>query len=152
MKKYSLKPFCLLIIVMLAACKGADKKTDTLVTEVVVDTELVEMPEPPAPPPPVVYKNARFKDVMVRKTAGHIYLITGKAQLFEAALSWVVEDGHEEIKKGFATADAGGPAWGAFRFTVDVIKKRPNSTLHLILFEASAKDGSRQHELPVLLY
>ena len=29
---------------------------------------------------------------------------------------------------------------------------RPNSTLTLILFETSAEDGSRQYELPLVLY
>ncbi len=48
--------------------------------------------------------------------------------------------------------DMGAPEWGNFSFTVDVEKKRPNSTLTLILFESSAKDGSRQFELPILLY
>ncbi|MEO6488548.1 MAG: Gmad2 immunoglobulin-like domain-containing protein, partial [Ferruginibacter sp.] len=70
---------------------------------------------------------------------------------FEAAFSWVVEDGHEELKKGFHMTDAGAPAWGKFDFTIDVQKKRENSTLTLILFESSAKDGSRQYELPIVL-
>jgi len=62
-----------------------------------------------------------------------------------------VEDGHDELKKGFEMTDAGAPEWGNFIFTINVAKKRPNSTLHLIIFESSAKDGSRQHELPILL-
>lgn len=99
-----------------------------------------------------LYSNDRFKEVTVVKTAAHTFLIKGKAQIFEANLSWVVEDGHEELKNGFQTADAGAPEWGNFTFTIAVPKKRPNSTLHLILFESSAKDGSRQHELPILLY
>jgi hypothetical protein len=47
--------------------------------------------------------------------------------------------------------DAGAPEWGRFSFTVEAVKKRANSTLHIILFESSAKDGSRQYELPILL-
>ncbi len=47
---------------------------------------------------------------------------------------------------------AGAPEWGKFEFTIDVEKTRPNSTLTLILFVASAMDGSRQHELPIVLY
>jgi hypothetical protein len=99
-----------------------------------------------------VYSNQRFKDVTVEKIAKDSFRITGKAQVFEATLSWVVEDGHEELKKGFATADAGAPAWGKFSFVVAIPKKRSDSALRLILFETSAKDGSRQFELPVLLY
>jgi hypothetical protein len=99
-----------------------------------------------------VYANERFKNVQVKKTGDHQYLITGKAQIFEASFSWVIEDGHEELKQGHEMTDAGAPAWGNFSFTIDVEKKRPNTNLHLVLFEASAKDGSRQYELPLLLY
>jgi hypothetical protein len=98
-----------------------------------------------------IYANARFKEVMVEKIGQGKFRITGNGQLFEAAFSWVVEDGHDELYKGFETTDAGGPAWGNFNFTVTALKKRPNSTLHIILFEASAKDGSRQHELIIPL-
>lgn len=99
-----------------------------------------------------LYSNKRFKEVTAKKTGDHLFLIRGKGQIFEASFGWVVEDGHEELKKGFEMTDAGAPEWGNFSFTVDVQKVRPNSTLHLVLFETSAKDGSRQYELPVLLY
>lgn len=105
-----------------------------------------------AAPAPKVYANERFKDVTVERLAEHKFLIQGKGQIFEASFSWVVEDGHEELKRGFQMTDAGAPEWGNFSFTLDVAKTRENSTLTLILFESSAKDGSRQHELPVFLY
>ena len=72
--------------------------------------------------------------------------------MFEAAFSWIIEDGQEELQKGFQMTNAGAPEWGEFNFTVTAKKKRDNSTLTLILFEASAKDGSRQYELPIKLY
>lgn len=103
-------------------------------------------------PPANVFFNERFKEVTVEKMEDHKFLIQGKAQIFEASFSWVIEDGHEELKKGFQMTDAGAPEWGNFKFTIDVQKKRANSTLHLILFESSPKDGSRQYELPVVLY
>ena len=99
-----------------------------------------------------VFSNERFQNVYVEKLGDSTFNISGKAQVFEATLNWVVEDGHNELKKGFATADHGAPAWGNFSFEVTVAKQDPNSVLHLILFESSAKDGSRQHELPVPLY
>ena len=99
-----------------------------------------------------IYSNQRFKDVTVEKTGEHSFLIRGKGQIFEASFNWVVEDGHEELQKGYTTTDAGAPEWGKFSFTVDVSKKRENSKLNLILFEISAKDGSRQYELPIFLY
>ena len=99
-----------------------------------------------------VYSNERFTEVRVENTGEHSFRIQGKGQIFEASFSWVVEDGHDELAKGFQMTDAGAPEWGNFQFTVNVQKKRANSTLHLILYESSAKDGSRQYALPVLLY
>lgn len=108
--------------------------------------------EQPSPTPLPVYSNQRFKDVTVERSGDHTFHIKGKGQIFEASFNWVIEDGHNELKQGFETTDAGAPEWGNFSFTVDAQKKNPNSTLHLVLFETSAKDGSRQHELPVFLY
>jgi hypothetical protein len=99
-----------------------------------------------------VYSNTRFKDVRVRRIDDQSFQITGKGQIFEASFNWVIEDGHNELQSGFTMTDAGAPEWGNFSFTVDAPKKRANSTIHIILFETSAKDGSRQYELPVLLY
>lgn len=101
---------------------------------------------------PKVYSNERFKDVTVEKTGDNTFLIKGKGQIFEANFNWVIEDGHEELQKGYTMTGAGAPEWGNFSFTVTAPKKNPNSTLHLIIFESSPKDGSRQYELPILLY
>ena len=120
--------------------------------EIDCPSQKTETEKPTAPPAAKTYSNARFKEVTVEKIGEHKFLIKGKGQIFEASFNWVVEDGHEEIKKGFEMTDAGAPEWGNFKFTIDVQKKDPNSTLHLILFESSAKDGSRQYELPVTLY
>src|SRR5688500_7410401 len=100
---------------------------------------------------PKVYSNERFKDVTVEKTGENTYTISGKGQIFEANFNWVIEDGHEELQKGYTMTDAGAPEWGNFRFSVTAPKKNPNSTLHIIIFESSPKDGSRQYELPILL-
>ena len=99
-----------------------------------------------------MYSNARLEDVRVAQIGDHKFRIQGKGQIFEASFNWVVEDGHTELKYGFQMTDAGAPEWGNFDFILDVSKKRPNSALHLILFESSAKDGSRQYELPLYLY
>lgn len=99
-----------------------------------------------------VFSNERFRNVRVKTTGENQFLVTGQGQIFEASFSWKVEDGHDQIAEGFATTDAGAPAWGNFSFTVTVQKKRPESTLHLVLYEASAKDGSPQYQLPVPLY
>lgn len=99
------------------------------------------------------YSNNRFKDVTVTRLGVNKFRINGKGQIFEAGFGWYIEDGHNELKTGFATTNAGAPEWGMFELVIDsVVKKRPNSTLHLVLFETSAKDGSRQYELPIPLY
>ena len=112
----------------------------------------VKKPEPQPQPQPKVYANKRFKDVTVEKVGENKFRIRGKGQIFEASFSWVIEDGHEELKKGYEMTDAGAPEWGNFDFTVEAIKKRPNSTLHIVIYEISAKDGSRQYELPIPLF
>jgi hypothetical protein len=97
------------------------------------------------------YSNTRFKEVTVEKTGKHNYTIQGKGQIFEANFGWVIEDGHNELQKGFQMTDAGAPEWGKFKFSIEVQKSRPDSKLTLILFESSAEDGSRQYELPIPL-
>ncbi|MGC5327259.1 Gmad2 immunoglobulin-like domain-containing protein [Brevibacillus sp. SYSU BS000544] len=100
---------------------------------------------------PKVYGNETFQNVTVKKVKENTYEVKGKARVFEATFGYVVEDGHNELKKGFVTASAGAPEFGDFQFTIEVAKAEPNSTLMLILFEESAKDGSRIHELPIPL-
>ena len=98
-----------------------------------------------------VYGNEAFRDVTAMKTGANTYSISGQARVYEGTVNYVVEDGHNELLKGFATAEAGGPAWGNFNFSIEVKKQRAASTLMLILFETSAMDGSRKHELPIAL-
>lgn len=157
-----MKRILFLFVIISAACNDTDQQKETITTK--RDTVYTPpvgpvpggevKPEEPIKEPPAkkIYANARFKGVTVEKTGEHSFLIKGKAQIFEANISWVVEDGHDELKKGFEMTDAGAPEWGNFSFSIDVAKKRENSTLTLILFESSAKDGSRQHELPIVLY
>ena len=98
------------------------------------------------------YSNDRFRNVTLEKVNVDKFRVKGEGQIFEASFNWIVEDGHYELKKGYEMTNAGAPEWGKFDFTVDVAKNRKNSTLTLILFEISAKDGSRQHELPIVLF
>ncbi len=95
------------------------------------------------------YSNSRFQDVIVERI-DESYRVKGKAQVFEGVLSWVVEDGHNQLKKGFQMTDAGAPEFGNFEFRFNFNKEK-NTTPHLILFESSAKDGTPQHELPIPL-
>lgn len=142
----------IITLIVLSACNSGDDAKQ-------VRPEHPVTPDLVAPPAPVIdsqsqqklYENARFKNVSVTKTGTDSYRIKGEGQIFEASFSWVIEDGHNELKSGFTTTDAGAPAWGKFDFVVTASKERENSVLHIILFEASAKDGRRTHELPVPL-
>lgn len=146
----------LLATVLLSCNETITTPTNSTTTDSIKDkpnpdneAEAIKPPSPSAQPKE--YSNARFKEVTITKSGENEYTIKGKGQIFEANFSYVVEDGHEELKKGHQMTDAGAPDWGNFKFTIDVPKKRPNSTLTLILFEISAEDGRRVHELPISL-
>ncbi|MDO8365577.1 MAG: Gmad2 immunoglobulin-like domain-containing protein [Saprospiraceae bacterium] len=143
----------LLSVIILLACnvseeKSAPKKTDAL--DNTPKTTVTKQQS--AAPPAKTYSNKRFRDVMVERIGKDSFLIHGQGQIFEASFSWIVEDGHNELKKGFQMTDAGAPEWGKFEFAIRVQKEREHSTLMLVLFESSPKDGSRQYELPIMLY
>lgn len=141
----------MIVAFAVSGCNTVDKNIEN--TNVSIDTTAEEsVVKNVAADSSRVYANERFKDVRVKRLGGNNFQISGKAQIFEANFSWVIEDGHNELQQGHQTTDAGAPEWGNFNFTVDAAKQNEQSTLHLILFEASAEDGSRQHELPILLY
>lgn len=149
--KYTL----LLSLILLVACNNNKQlkpagKEDTLNTnpETLQETKEIE----PEVLLPKTYSNKRFKDVTVEQINEDTFIVRGKGQIFEANFNWIVEDGHNELKKGFTMTDAGAPEWGNFEFEISVQKERKNSTLTLVLFESSPKDGSRQYELPITLY
>ena len=145
-------------IMIFISCNANEKsgtvtKNDTLITTVV--TKAVEQ-TPTSKKDTILqlktYGNKRFKNVIVERIGKDSFLVRGQGQIFEANFNWVLEDGHDELQKGFQMTDAGAPEWGKFKFIIQAQKKRKNSTLTLILFETSAKDGSRQYELPIVLY
>jgi len=111
--------------------------------------------QPQTPPAPVeqpkTYQNEIFRDVTVKKVKDGVYQVQGKARIFEAMVDYVVEDGHNELAKGSVMADQGAPEWGNFQITLQVKKAEPHTTLTLVLYETSAKDGSRRMELPIPL-
>lgn len=151
-----IKTFCIVGLLSLCACQEKQRdnslaNSDSVVSK--IDSTRDENGVNTEDTVSVVqtYSNARFKEVAVERTGEHKFTIKGKGQIFEANFGWVVEDGHEELSSGYQMTDAGAPEWGAFKFTIEVEKKRQNSMLTLILFETSAMDGSRQHELPISL-
>lgn len=143
-----------IFLLLFASCADTvqENQTESQADSLVIDTPVIRPEIIKDTVTIATFSNERFQEVTVEQIAPHRFTIKGKAQVFEAAFSWVVEDGHNELKKGFEMTDAGAPAWGNFQFTVEVEKERSNSTLMLILFESSPKDGSRQYELPIRLY
>ncbi|CAM3047096.1 Gmad2 immunoglobulin-like domain-containing protein [Flavobacterium frigoris] len=147
-----IKSIILLLAVLVIACnKKNSDDTNSNESSTSIDTVQIAKPIEPQKQVAIAFSNEHFRQVTVEKVDGNKFHIKGQAQVWEANISWVVEDGHNELKTGFTTSDAGAPEWGNFDFTVDVEKKKEYSTLILILFEESAKDGSRTHELPIPL-
>ncbi|MES2430741.1 MAG: Gmad2 immunoglobulin-like domain-containing protein [Bacteroidota bacterium] len=144
----------LILVIGLVACNNTETKNTSIKIDALknlqVSSEEIEKPTA-IKPASKIYFNKRFKDVTVTKINANRFRIKGQGQFFEANFNWVVEDGHEELKKGFEITDAGAPEWGKFEFTIEIEKIRLNSRLMLILFELSAMDGSRQYELPIVL-
>ncbi len=99
---------------------------------------------------PKTFSNERFKNVEVSKITEDSFAISGKARVFEAVFNWVLKEGDKEIKSGYKMTEAGAPEWGDFVFGI-TIPARADSTLRLVLFESSAKDGSRISELTLPL-
>jgi hypothetical protein len=145
----------LLSAILLFACNKKEAQRTTIVNDTLImipKTTKVVKAEKPEILLPKQYSNERFKEVTVERLDENKFRVRGKGQIFEANFNWIIEDGQDELKTGFQTTDAGAPEWGNFDFTITVEKKRENSKLTLVLFESSAKDGSRQHELPIALF
>jgi len=149
----------LLLVIMISMClfscnnnsDSATEDKDSADVPAIVDTPAGQLPISRDTTTAKVYSNDRFRNVTIQSLGQDSFRVKGKAQIFEASFGWVIEDGHNELKQGFTTSDAGAPEWGNFDFSFTAKKQRENSTLHVILFETSMKDGSRVHELPIAL-
>jgi hypothetical protein len=103
-----------LSLLLVFACKSKEP-SDTTVNEmdtVAVDNTRTDKKDTvytdPSGISPKVYSNERFKDVTVQRTGDSTFVVRGKGQIFEANFNWVVEDGHDEIKRGYTMTNAGG--------------------------------------------
>lgn len=156
--------FAWLLTSFLASCSNRDTET-TETSEIVTDTSANEIIIADTIVPENITggvksgelrnlpdSNFAFRNISVRRLDGNEVEVRGQARIFEATVNWVTEDGHSELDSGYVTANNGAPEWGDFMIRTRVNKERDNSTVHLILYEASAKDGSRIHEMPVFLF
>jgi hypothetical protein len=142
---------CLLSLLLLACNKQNKDDSESIDTSTVNDTVQITKSITPEEQMDTANSNERFRQVTVEKVGENKFRVQGQAQVWEANINWVIEDGHNELKNGFTTTDAAAPEWGNFDFTVDIEKKHNYSTLTIILFEESAEDGSRKHELSLPL-
>ena len=115
----------LLSLIILIACNNNEQKRATVTTDTlktIPETTHVTKETKPDALLPKTYSNKRFKDVTVKKIAKDKFLIRGQAQIFEANFSWIVEDGHEELKKGSQMTDAGAPEWANLNLQLMYLK------------------------------
>ena len=101
----------LLSIIILVACNNNEHiKTTTNVDSLktIPEPETLQVTKETEPEAllPKTYSNKRFKDVTVERIGQDTFLVRGQGQIFEANFNWIVEDGHEELKKGFHMTDA----------------------------------------------
>lgn len=147
--KITIKWMIMFLIILFVSC-NKESKTIPKIKEQLPDKDTVNTSLPDTITEKK-YSNERFMEVTVEKIAENKFQVKGEAQIFEANFSWIVEDGHNELKSGFEQTDAGAPAWGKFDFSFEVSKSDKNTTLTLVLFETSAEDGSPQYQLPIPL-
>jgi hypothetical protein len=76
-------------------------------------------------------------------------VVRGLARVFEGTIQYELEDGHNILAKGFTTATEGAPGWGEFEIVIEIDKVPTNGVGIVVLYEESAKDGSRLHELSI---
>lgn len=85
------------------------------------------------------YPNSEVKDQIV---------VRGLARVYEGTILYEFEDGHFILDEGFTTATEGAPGWGEFEIIIE-LDEFANYSGRVILFEESAKDGSRINELKI---
>jgi hypothetical protein len=107
-------------------------------------------PSNPSSEPSVVAENEAFRIYAPAENAvvGTTFKVSGEARVFEAAFSYSFEDGHNVLAEGHVMADQGAPEWGKFEFEV-TFKDATSPSGILIIYESSAQDGSRIHQLEI---
>lgn len=75
-------------------------------------------------------------------------IVRGLARTYEGTVLYEFEDGYYILAEGFTTASEGAPGWGEFEIIIE-LDTVANYSGRVILFEESAKDGSRINELQI---
>lgn len=102
----------------------------------------------------VVLENEAFRifEPAPESIVGNEFTVRGEARVFEGTVMYEFEDGHNILDEGFVTASEGAPGWGEFEIIISFDEVANNNGM-VILYEESAKDGSRTNELiiPVIV-
>lgn len=98
--------------------------------------------------PQVVLENEAFRifEPAENTVVGNEFTVRGEARVFEAHVMYEFEDGHNILDEGFVMASQGAPDWGEFEFTIS-FDEVFFETGTVIIYEESAKDGSRINQL-----
>jgi len=100
--------------------------------------------------PEVVLQNAAFRiyEPAPNSDVKDRIVVRGLARVWEGTILYEFEDGHYILDEGFTTATEGAPGWGEFEITIE-LDDAANYSGRVILYEESAKDGSRINELKI---
>ena len=74
------------------------------------------------------------------------FLLSGTANVTEATVSWELVKARKAVRSGYVTASCGSGCRGKFRKRISLSGLAPGSYT-LLVFEASAKDGSHLHQV-----
>ena len=141
----------LIATLLFISCNDSEPVVNTEEDSVYIDsTRSIIEPTSPISVKKGPFQNERFRNVTINRE-GDSVRVQGEAQIFEASFSYTIEDGHNILAEGHSTTDAGAPAWGRFDFTTFIPEHPSHLTPHIILYEASAKDGSAQYQLSIPL-
>lgn len=100
--------------------------------------------------PDIVAENSAFRIFAPapHATVGKTLVVKGEARVFEAVLSYSIEDGHRVLAKGHVMASKGAPEWGSFEIKITLDQVTSPAGV-LTIYEESAKDGSPIHVLNI---
>ena len=93
-------------IAFITACQDRSAEQDYTENDTVTATNNEKLPDSSIyndehiPDTVDIFSGERFRNVRVEKIGDSTFELTGEAQVFEAAFSWVIEDGHNELQKG----------------------------------------------------
>lgn len=98
------------------------------------------------------YSNKVFRNVVVSETGNGYFEINGEANVFEATFYYFLRQNKKESDVEFVTVNTLSSEWGKFNFNFNTNFYKKDIPLYLVIFESSAKDGSRVNELIIKLF